>query len=162
MRVSKYGREPVPPYERVIARVTLVPAPEGIDGECCLFTGATARGYGRVMTGSVANGTRRARYAHAVVYEETCGMIPFGMELDHICRRPLCVNPAHLELVTHRENLLRGESPVGRASRATHCPQGHPYDQANTHRYKGMRRCRACGRERLKVRYRELHPQTRG
>jgi hypothetical protein len=92
--------------------------------------------------------TRRHIGAHRVYYEELVGPIPDGMTIDHLCRNPACVNPGHLEPVTMRENNLRGESPWAQNARKTHCPAGHPYDEANTRiGTKGDRKCRACERE---------------
>jgi hypothetical protein len=51
-------------------------------------------------------GQRRVK-AHRMVYEREVGPIPAGLDLDHLCRTPLCVNPAHLEPVTRRENVAR-------------------------------------------------------
>lgn len=48
-------------------------------------------------------------------------------ELDHLCRRPSCCNPCHLELVSSRTNHQRGFSPDSLNSKKTHCPQGHCY-----------------------------------
>src|SRR6478752_5165546 len=58
-------------------------------------------GYGRW---SVGKGT----LAHRVIYEKMRGAVPKGLELDHLCRNRLCVNPDHLEPVTTRENIFRG------------------------------------------------------
>lgn len=85
-------------------------------------------------------------YAHRAAYRFFVGPIPEGLELDHLCRNPSCLNPEHLEPVTHAENMRRGYW----ASK-THCPQGHAYDDANTLRQpNGGRLCRACknGRRR--------------
>lgn len=62
-------------------------------------------GYGKfhVAPGETAN-------AHRVAYELLAGPVPDGLDLDHLCRTRACVNPAHLEPVTRRVNLLRGET----------------------------------------------------
>lgn len=110
------------------------------EGECVVWTGSrSSRGYGRV---SVAG---RIKPAHVAVYEFVNGPVPVGLELDHTCRRPACVNPKHLEPVTHRENVLRGTSPAARNAVKPHCPKGHPYTPENTSLFDGgRRRCRTC------------------
>lgn len=79
-------------------------------------------------------------YAHRVSYEMSVGPIPAGMQIDHLCRNRICVNPSHLEVVTGAVNLQR------QAAHKTHCPHGHAYDEANTYRHprRGERRCRRC------------------
>ncbi|KKK68632.1 hypothetical protein LCGC14_2942090, partial [marine sediment metagenome] len=85
--------------------------------------------------------------AHRFAYEKLIGPILVGLEADHLCRLPPCVNPNHIEPVTHRENILRGNTGNTHNSIKTHCPQGHPYGEANTYRYPdGRRSCRACSR----------------
>ncbi len=85
--------------------------------------------------------------AHRVVYELLAGPIPDGLQLDHLCRNPPCVNPAHLEAVTCQENLLRGKTLNAAAIAKTHCPQGHPYAGDNLYvNPKGERSCRECAR----------------
>lgn len=86
----------------------------------------------------------RHRGAHRVVYEMLVGPIPDGLQLDHLCRNPPCVNPAHLEPVTQRENLLRGNTLAAANAAKTHCPQGHEYTPENTYQSAGKRRCRRC------------------
>lgn len=81
---------------------------------------------------------------HRLLYILVIGPIPDGKELDHLCRNRLCVRPDHQEPVTRRENLLRGETPTAREAKATHCPQGHPYDLFNTRFYRGYRFCKTC------------------
>lgn len=79
------------------------------------------------------------------------------MPLDHLCRVRCCVNPDHLEPVTHAENIRRGVGGRGRGDQQqakTHCPYGHPYDAANT-RYdkRGGRSCRECHRISAQIKY---------
>ena len=80
--------------------------------------------------------------------------IPQGLEVDHLCRNRGCVNPNHMELVTRRENVIRGILPgMTRAMQLnkTHCPQGHPYDSVNTYiRPQAGRGCRTCIARRTK------------
>lgn len=107
----------------------------------------TSLGYGRIRVGT------QPCYAHRVSYELHRGQIPEGLEIDHLCRVRRCVNPDHLELVTRLENVRRGtRGGMGAINAAkTHCPKGHPYDEANTaYRRKPSgavsRRCRTCER----------------
>lgn len=86
--------------------------------------------------------------AHQFAYEEKHGPVPDGFELDHLCRNHACVNPTHLELVTHKENILRGTSPAALKARQTHCRKGHLLDEKNTYVYSnGNRQCRTCHNE---------------
>jgi hypothetical protein len=112
---------------------------------CWIWTGARqSKGYGNAY--STATGVR---LAHRLTYELLVGPIPDGLELDHLCRVRHCVNPAHLEPVTHCENVLRGESPTAKNAPRIKCINGHPFDAQNTRRVPGgARRCRACARER--------------
>lgn len=90
----------------------------------------------------------RTVLAHRWVYARLAGPIPDGLQLDHLCRVRACVNPDHLEPVTQRENLLRGESPSAVHARKTHCPNGHDYELHGKRNPRGDRRCRTCERER--------------
>lgn len=90
----------------------------------------------------------RGTLAHRAAYELLVGQIPNGRELDHLCRNPSCVNPAHLEPVVHRENMLRGDTLGGRNAAKTHCVNGHEFTPENTYVFpNGHRKCRACKRE---------------
>ena len=99
-------------------------------------------GYGRFKI------HKKGHRAHRVAYEIYVGPIPETMVIDHLCRNKKCCNPLHLETVTTQENIQRGELTIREKSK-THCPQGHPYDEENTHFHlskKGTiwRTCRAC------------------
>jgi len=90
-------------------------------------------------------GRRRPEYAHRFSYELAFGPIPQGMVIDHLCRNTSCVNPDHLEVVTHRENSLRGNGSPALNARKTHCIHGHEFTPENTYRYPhGGRKCRTC------------------
>ena len=78
-------------------------------------------------------------------------MIPQDKEIDHLCRNRKCVNPNHLEIVTHRENCQRGilgETTRQRKLSRNCCSKGHPYNSETTYRTKeGWRVCRICKQE---------------
>src|SRR3990167_6627220 len=88
----------------------------------------------------------RATVAHRVAYSFTKGSIPNGMQLDHLCRNTLCVNPEHLEAVTHKENLLRSLNPIMQAHRNHTCTKGHRLNEqtAYQNRKTGRLRCKIC------------------
>ena len=117
-------------------------------GECWLWTGPlNPNGYAQFSVEG------RRVYAHRFAYELLIGPIPDGLQLDHLCRVRHCVNPKHLEPVTCQENLLRGDTLLARNVAKTECPQGHPYDDANTYiGSKGERKCRSCARIREDIR----------
>lgn len=101
------------------------------------------------------NGELRQVLAHRMAYELYKGVIPGGMELDHLCGNTLCVNPGHLEPVTHKENIRRGYAlkPL-----VTHCKHGHEYDEKNTYWKKRAggtmtRECRICRKAQLIAHY---------
>lgn len=126
---------------------------------CWLWVGGCDRlGYGKFYS------EKSMKCAHRVVYEYVRGPIPSGLELDHLCRVTCCVNPDHLEPVTHQENMKRG---FFSETLKTHCPHGHPYNTDNTHiNPKGHRVCRTClrnrarlHRERVRQDINQVHPQ---
>ena len=96
-------------------------------GACWLWTGSKdpGYGYGRFGVGYRKERTLKTVLAHRYLYEAMVGKVPDGLELDHLCRNPSCVNPSHLQPISKSENSLRGDN---RNRRKTHCPRGHPYD----------------------------------
>ena len=122
--------------QRFFSKVLVLPS------GCWKWTGKTSNGgYGLFF---IAKPRKHNVQAHRWSYEYFRGAIPAGLDLDHLCRNRWCVNPEHTEPVTRRENLLRGETIPARHAAKTHCPAGHPYNDANTYRYRGLRYCRIC------------------
>jgi hypothetical protein len=116
---------------------------------CWLWKGAdNGTGYGIIGAGAR---NRSPVYAHRLSFELMNGPIEDGLTIDHLCRNRGCVNPEHLEAITQRENVLRGE--LGR--RKTHCPKGHLLSGDNLSKSdmkKGHRRCRICYNEWMRER----------
>lgn len=126
----------------------------GRDSECWPWVGSMKKdGYG--LHNYRRDGRRTSQNAHRAVYEMLVGPIPDGMQLDHLCRNPSCVNPGHLDPVTNGENVRRGLTSRGVFA----C--GHPVSDENTIQTKTTRRCRTCLRARdaaMKRRWRAEHP----
>src|SRR3990167_8277708 len=82
------------------------------------IAGLSTSGYGRLWNGSLL--VRAHRFAYE--YFNKCCLPPYktgGLEPDHLCRNRKCVNPDHLELVTHNENTMRGNCPSAQNARKT-------------------------------------------
>jgi len=116
---------------------------------CWLWVGAVHRnGYGSVHLSK----PRRNAVAHRAVYELLVGPIPQNLDLDHLCRVRCCVNPAHLEPVTRKENLERSGSLAAlaliakRKNESPVCTKGHAMTPDNTYIYPNGRHrlCRTC------------------
>ena len=105
---------------------------------CWLWTAHVDRlGYGHVTRGG------QNQRVHRVMYELAKGPIPEGLTIDHLCRVRSCVNPEHMEPVTQRVNVLRGEANAAKNARKTHCQNGHEFEVMEN----GWRYCRSCGNE---------------
>ena len=104
---------------------------------CWEWNGARiGSGYGNIRISG------RSVLTHRVAYEALIGVIPEGLQLDHLCRVRSCCNPVHLEPVTPQINALRGEGVAGKHARQTHCMRGHSM-VANPKRT-GWRICLVC------------------
>lgn len=121
-----------------------------IDGDCWTWTGGkNENGYGKFHIG------RKQYYAHRISFSVFRCDIGTGLIIDHTCKNTSCVNPEHLRQVTQKTNMLENSESVSYYhSLKTHCPQGHEYNESNTHiKKKGIRECRACDRARHKKKY---------
>ena len=139
---------PVPAHDRFWMKVQKTDT-------CWLWTAACNQGgYGRFLCDG------KLVQAHRWAYEQVKGPIPEGLDLDHLCRVRNCVNPNHLEPVTRRQNLMRGEHTYAKLHRAGHCKRGHPFNKQNTYICKqGKRHCRICNYENAR---RQRHMKAQG
>ena len=130
-----------PTIERFRAKVNLQ-----YGGACWEWLGSlSTNGYGFIWHNG--HNVRAHRFAYEYFNRTT---IPPDKEVDHLCRNHKCVNPDHLELVTRRENVIRGVNPEllkQRMLSLTHCRQGHEFSNDNTYiDYRGYRGCKICKR----------------
>jgi len=116
----------------------------------------SAAGYARTRYGG------RSWFVHRLMWKAVYGSLTDGKEIDHLCRNTMCCNPKHLEEVTHRVNMLRGETIAARNGAKTHCVHGHKFADGNTYiRENGGRQCRICRAAAMQRFYaRKRHGQT--
>lgn len=123
---------------RTYIRERILIEDRGYSSPCWIWQRAiSSSGYGSAR----APGCSPTTLAHRHSYEAFVGPIPAGLQIDHLCRCRVCVNPAHLEPVSRAENMRRAF--FDSLSR-THCGRGHEFTAGNTITYRGYRRCRAC------------------
>lgn len=124
-------------FDRIMARV------EKTEGGCWKWKGASnPLGYGKI---GVRMPSPKTYATHVFVYRHIVGSVPDGMELDHTCRNPGCCNPDHLEPVTHKENVLRGNCVASAVRRTGQCKRGHEMSNENVYVFPdGRRQCREC------------------
>ena len=138
--MKKSGTAPRPVADRFWEKVNKdgpIPSFSPELGQCWLWTAAKASKYGH----GTFTLNRKNLKAYRWAYEALAGPIPEGLTLDHLCRVPACVNPAHLEPVTLGENVRREMAALSRAT----CPQGHSLDGDNLYLTPtGTRACRVC------------------
>ncbi|MFB8182628.1 HNH endonuclease signature motif containing protein [Streptomyces sp. NPDC055966] len=108
-RFRRYGETTEPRERRFWAKVDKdgpIPEQRPDLGPCWVWTG-----YINSVTGYGNFGGRKAgtQLVHRIAYQYLVGPIPAGKHLDHLCRRRECLRPSHLEPVTPRENIRRGD-----------------------------------------------------
>lgn len=112
---------------------------------CWFWKGSLTQGYGYLKI--KGKNTSSHRFSYELLREK----IPFGKVLDHLCRTRSCVNPDHLEVVSNKENILRGVGLGAIESRMVNCKYGHPLQGNNLYiRLDGKRRCRLCNKNAAK------------
>jgi len=136
-------------HERFMSKVEYDP-----NGGCWLWSASNDGGAGY---GKLSKNPTGERQAHRTAYAMFCEPIPDGLEIDHKCKVPACVNPNHLEVVTRQENMRRaskigltfgGPANGARQRAKTHCPQGHEYAVTGSVSPKGWRVCKRCKADR--------------
>ena len=133
-----------------LSRFIYDPTKDWREYPCMEWNRATSNGYGvigRHYTGK--------SLVHVIAFNHVIGIVPKGLELDHLCRNRSCYCPAHLEPVTHMENFLRGASPAYTAAQKarTHCIRGHEFTPENTRFSLKNRVCRQCAKDRRAATY---------
>lgn len=151
--MRKGSSKPYADVDEVISRKV-----KKVPGGCWEWMGSINRdGYGQV-------GFRKKVWrVHRLVYLHLVGPID-SPALDHLCRNRRCCNPEHLEPVSHRENTMRGVSPIAQNPHKTHCAKGHKYSGENLGFTRlGARACMTCRREfskKRRVRHAAKYRQT--
>lgn len=128
-----------------ISRVLEKNVPVRPTGCCWEWKGCVEKdGYGVVQVKG------RQWRAHRYVYVSWVGEIGNDLQLDHLCRNRLCVNPAHLEPVTCETNINRGIPAT-----KLYCANGHPLFGPNMRLAQAgkymARVCRTCVRLRMRT-----------
>ena len=145
MRCKSGPKITISPIQRFIQMCEI-----DLDTGCWVWTGAKV-GSGKKYSqrGQLRlNGSQV--HAHRFSYEYFCGPIPDGLEVSHICRNTMCVNPMHLEANTHSYNMLKSRDDKDPNS----CTHGHPINEQNAYiNTKGRRVCRPCVSRKARERY---------
>lgn len=157
----------IPPMsQKLLTRIfaKIAKSPEMFNGSHCW----NWQGYISPVTGYgfASSGVNLHISAHRFVYQVIVEPIPDHLHCDHLCRNKRCVNPAHIEVVTPRVNVLRSTNKSAINARKTHCPQGHEYTESNTYQRQtknghGARVCRECSALQRKQRYYADHEYSK-
>lgn len=163
---GKVRIDPVTRFWKSVEFCGPMPDPENTlcpNTPCWIWNGSMdPHGYGRFWVKGRHIG------AHIYAFELVNGPVPDGKELDHLCRRPRCINPNHQEPVTHLENVRRGIAAQVTRQRSiarTHCSRGHALSGSNLVIAKSggriWRRCRTCQNRKNKKWMRGHHERRR-
>lgn len=120
------------------------------DNGCWDWTASKTKGYGQLVR------NRRHQLAHRAIYELFNPKIPAGNVLHHKCENKSCVNPDHLQPLTQRQNILRGNGASAKNKTKTHCPKGHEYKGDNIYLRPDRpthRQCKKCLSEKARIYY---------
>jgi hypothetical protein len=121
---------------------------------CWNWQGSLSGGY------SMYSVNRTTYHVHKFIFELFMHPVPKGMHLHHKCHNKACVNPWHLEVLSPREHVRKGNNPCGINMRKKFCAHGHPFNGRNVHIYTGRgwieRRCRKCESIRKLEKYYKL------
>jgi hypothetical protein len=137
------GPQPKPPIERLLARTV-----ESEDGCWIVTRGLAPNGYAQLYLPLPVN---HHVIAHRYAYEYFIVGIPDGLEIDHTCNRRACVNPWHMEPVTHAINIRRGSDRLW--DNRSVCARGHFIETTDVRTQIGtkpgyiMRVCRKCAQQ---------------
>lgn len=138
----------MPLKERLLSKIEKV-------NNCWMWRASTITGK-KISYGIISNEGKR-EVAHRVSYKLFVGSIPDGYTVDHICKNGLCINPDHLRILTLKENILLGNSPIAKHAVKTHCIHGHKFTPENTRITKNGRACRLCSQLLCRKNYRKKH-----
>lgn len=115
--------------------------------DCWIWTASKdSSGYGKIMF------NKKIVSAHRMAYNLFFGEIPNKLEIDHLCRNRPCVNPNHMEVVTHKENCKRGDHVTNNYNRQKiFCPKGHELCLDNLVISDKHRKCKICHNESVRI-----------
>jgi hypothetical protein len=131
------------PIPRLLNKIKII-------DNCWIWTGGLRHGYGVI---SINN---KSSSIHRFIYEYYHGQICPDLVIDHLCKNRACCNPIHLEQVTQKVNVTRGNTGKNKGCSnyntfKTHCIHGHEFNELNTYFKKnGERDCRVCNKLRAR------------
>jgi len=148
---------------RIFSKIVIHPDLQYNETSCWIWSAyRTDDGYGEV------HWRARTERAHRIIFTWATKIpLPMGwpidwetwVEVDHLCKRPSCCNPVHLEVVSRHENLIRGNGLGAQYSRTELCVNGHLKKTITRSNDTSYRRCTTCRNEReLRRKKRIRHP----